>query len=43
MLWAYSLRFMYTCIAILPCVRIKDDDDDDDDDDDTYIGHAVRD
>ena len=25
----YSLRFMYSCIAILPCVRINDDDDDD--------------
>ena len=24
------IRFMYSCIAILPCVRINDDDDDDD-------------
>ena len=33
------IRFMYSCIAILPCVRINDDDDDDDDDDDcVYCG-----
>ena len=33
---------MYSCIAILPCVRINDDDDDDDDDGWKGLGLGIQ-